>query len=793
MQTRRLLLCVLALCCASMLLAQEMPQPKAVITIKPTDNPMQMEALKSLLKSDMDRLRGDKAWKPPTDDPAKISKADYLEALKPNLAYCLGAYGKEPATPKPYAYEAIPTFAAFYKGTGDPKYAELTLRAAKEFCLAVDEEVKNTLAAMEKSGGKRPSASLYWTYTYAYVLMGLWALEGAPQYQQMADMLGQSLGNRANAYPIYWERGPQNRSVDAAFWYDMALKFNPNIPRAKELKEYADLIWNDWWAPKDMEEDCSHYTWMDLLTVDAWARIRGVEWWKDPDARNFWISYAEQAAQDGTWPCYGDAGEHGYYFVGMTVEELAAARVKDGHYKWFAHRMFWNGRDRIEDLCAGIGYMTYVELALAYLYADDTIKEIPPKAGLLETKRRFRERTNWRAFWTNPNGGLFFELRNRWQPSKLVFRAGPKETDQFMLVQAGNQAGHGHPDTGSIILYNGDLSYYVANGASRMDDDMEQHNLFTLRDPVTNNTWYAHQLASEETSVPVKGQASDASYARLHIREFPGNTPTAESWQKLYDRWSKVNKNIWIYGDFPPEKAIGYKNWPVRMDRCILFVNNQFAVVRDVANFILPACAQLGQNWIFDQLGPTIGNNWVNVWIPRLYGFPYTNPPRKPVDFAQRDLLIWFAPQKDAVLQIVDGPTNSWYGNSFINMPRHVWYPRTGDWQPGQPQAFTTVLLPHKPIEDPENLAATITALQDTPDATVLKVTSGDTVRLIIMNTSGKPVTAGPLVTDAESALLTLVKGKPTHVSAWHATKVTLGKKTLLTSKQPKDLDRAVK
>lgn len=779
--------------CGLLALAQEMPLDKATFTIKPADDPQQMEALQRLLTYNTDRITGKGAWVPPKDDPAKYTRADYLVTLKPDLDYCLSAYGKEPPTPKNYAYEAIPIFAAYYKGTGDPKYAKLTLAATKEYCLAVDEEVTATLAEMKKNGGQRPSAGLYWTYTYAYVLMGLWALEGTPEYAQMAEMLGKSWGARAVAYPIYWERGPQNRSVDAAFWYDTALKLNPNIPNAKELKAYADLIWNDWWAPKDMEEDCSHYTWMDLLTVDAWARIRGVEWWKDPDARNFWISYADQAAQDGTWPCYGDAGQQGYYFVGMTIEELAAARVKDGHYKWFAHRMFWNGRDRIAGLCAGIGSMNYVELALAYLYADDAVKEIPPKAGVSLTKRRFRERTNWRKFWGNPNGGLFFELHPTWAPSKLIFRAGPKETDQFLLLQAGNQAGHGHPDCGSVILYNGDLSYYLTNGASRMDDDMELHNLFTLRDPLTNNKWYAHQLASEETTVPVMGQASDASYARLHIQEFPGNTPTADAWKQLYDKWSKINKNIWIYGDFPPEKAIGYKNWPVRLDRSTLFVNNKFAVVRDVVTPILPVRVQMGQNWTFGEVGPTVGTNWVNTYIPRLAGFPYTNPPRAMVDFAQRDLLIWFVPQKDAEMQIVDGYTNSWYGNLYINLTRRVWYPRTAEWQPGQPQAFTTVLLPHMPMPDPEKLAAAISTVSDSPAATVLKVVDGDTTRLILMNNSGKPVTAGPLVTDAESALLTLVKGKPAHLSAWHATTAILGKKKLLSSRAPKDLDIVVK
>ena len=52
---------------------------------------------------------------------------------------------------------------------------------------------------------------------------------------------------------------------------------------------------------------------------------------------------------------------------------------------------------------------------------------------------------------------------------------------------------------------------------------------------------------------------------------------------------------------------------------------------------------------------------------------------------------------------------------------------------------------------------------------------------------------AGKIKLGAEAALLTLVKGKPTHLSAWHATVATLGKQRLWKSAQAKDLDVAVK
>jgi hypothetical protein len=159
------------------------------------------------------------------------------------------------------------------------------------------------------------------------------------------------------------------------------------------------------------------------------------------------------------------------------------------------------------------------------------------------------------------------------------------------------------------------------------------------------------------------------------------------------------------------------------------------------------------------------------------------------VETAPQDLLIWFAPRPDAVLQIEklnrDRSGLPGYEKSHINYPLRAWYPRTGDWQPGQPQAFTTVLLPHAPVADPGKLAATICALQDTPGATVLQVKDGNITRLLLFNSSGTSVSAGPLITDAEAAVLTLVDGKPSHLSAWGATGVSLDGKKLYGATKP--------
>lgn len=75
------------------------------------------------------------------------------------------------------------------------------------------------------------------------------------------------------------------------------------------------------------------------------------------------------------------------------------------------------------------------------------------------------------------------------------------------------------------------------------------------------------------------------------------------------------------------------------------------------------------------------------------------------------------------------------------------------------------------------------------PPARGRRGAAGDTTRIVVLNSSGEPVTVETLATDAEAALLTMEHGKPTHLSAWHATRGMLGKKSLLSSPRPRNLD----
>ncbi|HEY3417064.1 MAG TPA: hypothetical protein VGM23_09295, partial [Armatimonadota bacterium] len=475
----------------------DLPPVSTTVTIKPGDTPADMAEVRALLSDNADRLRGDWPWKPPSGDPAKITKADYLAAVRAMpgyLQYLEQQYGTGPIEARQYAYEAIPVFVALWKATGERNYLEMTVHAVKMYCRQMDDEVK-------QYPEKPPNRSYYWVWAIAYVVIPVLELQGTPEYAVLTDMLGKSLGNRAAAWPIYDEHGAQNRAIDPAFWYEVVLKFNPNVPHAAEMRAYADRVWNEWWPLREIDEDDSWYTVVDMAVLHAWCLVRGVSWWKDAESANLWRHYAAQIANDGTWPAYGDGGVPGGYCCATWIAELAASRTRDHQLKWLAHRAFWNGRERLPKLTANIGYMNCTYLAMAYLFADDTVKEAPPAPGVTTTKRRFREIVDIEQRY---KGEPWFILHKEWMPSKIIFRAGSRESDQFLMVQAANQGGHGHPDSGHLIHYGAGGAYYLSYGTLRPDASMEGHNDFTLRDPKIDAPWpgrWSGLYATEGTSV----------------------------------------------------------------------------------------------------------------------------------------------------------------------------------------------------------------------------------------------------------------------------------------------------
>ena len=507
------------------------------------------------------------------------------------------------------AYEVVPVLAAFWQASGDAKYLEALVKAVNNFAAAIMAET-----TAQASSGEPPLLSTYRRSEYAWVYMGLRVLNGTPQGDALLLTFAASLAHRAEVWPLSPFQGVDNNALAAALWYDLALHYSPTPPtNAPALQAYVDSIWQEILAFHDTFEDDSWYSVGDMLMLHAWYQIRGIAWHTDPTRAALWLDFAAQVANDGTVMAHGDGAHPGSYCTGVMINELVGSTMRHGPSRWLAHRAFWNGRHRLQQLSSQIGYANQDFLALAYLFADESVAPQAPAAGVTMTTRRHRDLT--------PNavrtaGGRWFGVTAQRDPSKLVFRSGGQEMDATLMLQAAPLGGHGHPNSGDILHYGADHAYYLSFGANRLDRFQEEHNVFTLRQPGPHvqPLWepgpYATSYTTEDTSVPVLGQASDGSYARVHIQEYPGTTrQVPQTWQAMLAAPAFSAAQC-------PEQAIGYRNWPVRLDRSVVFANQRFTVVRDRLVFTAQADAMLGQNWTFGEMSLP-GTHWVNVWTPQ--------------------------------------------------------------------------------------------------------------------------------------------------------------------------------
>ena len=813
-----------------------------VVDIQSSDDPMNMPAIQPLLSDNADRVNNPWPFTPPSGDPSQITKADYRTLIMTSgacLATCLNLYAREDSNgqanwPDKDASTGVPILVAAWKGEPDAVEKQKYLRKA---VIAVD----NMCAGLinEFLSVSNPSLNYYWWGEFfAYTHYAIQHTYGTTEYDTMMSKLWKTLGQIVDAWPIMNFRGivcdgAEMGTIAAAFWYDGAVKYqttyNYQLANANKLLAFANNIWNEWVGNNETADDDPWYGTVALFILQAWCFPYPPTAWPNPlgpdllshgpapirdyyPAEGFWRHYADHIANDGTFPAYGDGGRPGLYFVALLCAELAASRATDnkGFYKRLAHRAFWNGRDRLLQLEGG-SYINQVFTALAYLHADDSIPESGQStgpAGVTLSKRQWRDLSTVEL---RLSAGRIFTFQNKQTPNKLIFRAGASPTDACMVMQVGQLGGHGHMDAGAITYYGSDHAYYFDYATLRLDKYQESSNIFTLRNYGTQDILWCGRVAqppdlvddpsltTEEVLVPTMGNLSDGSYARIQIVEYLGCDVTRSGWWELVKQWNKA---------FTLEKAIGYKNWPMRLNRSVLFVNNKFTVVRDDPNFLLPVSAEMGPNWTFGEMG-CLGTHWVNVWMPKVLNAAYgdvTFGPQNVVNHrtyistAPKDLLIWFSPDPDSVLQIeklkrdrtlselyipVD-PSKYTSSNSYINLPMRAWYTRR--MLQGIQKAFTTVLMPHDPmtLANLQALVNRIETVQDDDRTTALTITDDTYIYLIVMQSfshgrarvaatlpiSGKPIN---LEVDGETTLLTCNHdGTPVHASAWGASALTL-------------------
>jgi hypothetical protein len=178
------------------------------------------------------------------------------------------------------------------------------------------------------------------------------------------------------------EHGAMNRSLGSAVTYLLASRLFPDAPEAGQWAQYADSVWNEFWAARDTDEDSGHYNYLAWRYILEYAMIAGKDdqVWADPAFTALVDRFAQHFSPLGVDAGYGDA-------LGWAVEwptaiwlfEKAAAKWHAPRYRWLAARIFDYHRTHLRNEKPWVAiYQDGIAFTFAYSDADDTLVAAPP-------------------------------------------------------------------------------------------------------------------------------------------------------------------------------------------------------------------------------------------------------------------------------------------------------------------------------------------------------------------------------------------------------------------------------
>jgi hypothetical protein len=761
-------------------------------------------------------------WSPPTDDPRRIRRDHYWSTLNPDPAPADGInhveYLYKAAAPTSNTYRIPPearrnawpvllVCVAACDAASRPvppiplpkhsavEFAERAADATDLMLGYLDDWLDRVTPAGDLVAWATANWNLYfWLGSTAVrvrqALVELNRLAAthpslAPAVARIRAGAATTFAAAASKLPPPGEGGAHNRAILPCVWLEwVGAELAPSAAFEQKFRHYIEGIWTAFRRPDvhsppaphtavpDIEEDATNYSVaVDLPALEVWGGLRKDWSWEAPGALSLWRHYCDIIGNDGALPGYGDSDGmfFGNWFQAVRLAEFTARHTRELRYKWLARRAFWAGRDRLRLIELNVGFKEAPELALAYLTADDTVAEQAPMAGITLTTRR--NRTWDPPSSPSPTKGHFITDGSP-QPSKVMLRSGPAETDHWLLMQAGNLAGHGHVDSSDILLYAGGWSYFLCYGGARLDYCDERRNVLVMADPDQSGCWMQEghggpARTSEQTSIRASGQQLDAAAVQLVVAARPGADRTLATWQRARPIPGSPSAKA--------HTAMGYRDWPVTLTRTVLLVYNRFVLVRD--DVIVDGFSDVpdqsvaftaGQNWTI--LPPVAsGPGWVDVRIPIVHG-GYHNT--RPVELAGQPLLILQVGPPGATQLVVPGPAMN--GSETENLPYRVWAPVTGLWPKRHVLSFASLLLPHEKTSTPATVASQIQVHHHDQNGTEMSVHAGGTqYRVAVNGTHRSPLHAGAITADGLALLNSDLSNGGQRVTALQATTVT--------------------
>ncbi len=540
--------------------------------------------------------------------------------------------------------------------------------------------------------------------------------------------------------PTEW-RGGCHRSMPEALMKGLAAKWYPDVPEAAHWRRYAELGFNDFWRNKEVQQNDTGYfpgpIFMLLTCGDQYLGDDRAA--TDPGMQRLWKRLTVEVTPDGAVNPYGpNGGWNSTAGFRLFALELVAARTRNGEYRFAAHRVMNYLRSQSKAI-QGDGFLREREVgqhvALAWLFADDSVMPVMPDAGSLWNRRLEAARIPHtdkavaeRLFGSpdpDPDKGHIccsWWLTGREFPDKLVLRSGWNPGDFFALVEL-------HPtsvpyNAGAILGLNR-FGAAFTQGVTSKGDSPENRLMVVDVDRTTrrrihpdrlrfDEEWRPGKMPDIESEVSFFEERADATFARVRVKNVDG--------------------------------------MPAVYEREFVFVKNGFLATRETVTFEESFKARVSPIWNTRNIGSQVGTHWANTFMGSLVANNgQVEMPSPPVD-----LLVWFAPRPECRLQVVDRLAEDPRAIACGAQLRYVWdgTPKVGD-----RLVFTQVYYPHAPYRPSihsnhagakanyaDTLQATahasgIRVVRDDLDATVLRLEmSPGVVDWVVFNPGGNEV-----------------------------------------------------
>lgn len=595
----------------------------------------------------------------------RVSRATYmrylesrnLEALAANLNHGEGG---------PRAFLPI---LAKYVESGEARWADACVAMLKRYRIALEERVERDGWV---SDFEMPAVVL--PIYRKYLIEGGAIDEDTEWFKDLVLYYSRNL-HVWSSEPTEW-RGGCHRSMPEGTIKWLAAQWYPDIPEAAHWAAYGQLVFNDFWKVKDVPQNDTGYMMGplvmlvyngDLITGDN--RI-----YRDPGMQRLWQRLMLEVSSDGAVNPYGPNG--GYNSTAdyrLSMLERIAAQTGDGRFRFVAHKLMnymrYQGRAHIED-----DYLLDpLHAALAYLFADDSIEPTAPDSASLHTVRNeamrvahtdkaLTEELLGNADPRENKGHICcsWVMNEQQWPDKFVFRSGWDPGDLFCLVEL-------HPTS------------FPANPGGIMG--MNRYGAPFTQIVTSKGSSQENRLLIEE----VNGEVA----RRYH----PESMRIDEDWSR--GTMPDIRSEVMHFDDTPEATYASVRVYnpdglPVVYDREFIFVKNRFLVTREIVTFEESFNARISPLWNTQNIGPQLGSHWANTFMSA----PVADNGGASMKTPPVDLLVWFAPQADCQLQVVDRMT---FDLRTTDCPAQLRYAWEGVVEQGEQKVFTQVYYPHTP------------------------------------------------------------------------------------------------